>query len=184
MRAARESAGNKNAAGGRKIGDVHLKLDFSEAAVLFLRKNPAGQKYCARLTKKHGKGKALGVLAAKLGRAVYYMLQRHTPFDLKRFVTVRGAERVSLTSNGNQEGRAIQGSCNQGKIIHFRVHHRSIAHDLETLRLIGHPPWLCIQNRNFGGRSRRSAPPPSPRSNWFQIRLPAGLHTRVSSRTA
>ena len=35
----------------------------SEAAVLFLRHNPASQKYLARLTKKHGKGKALTVLA-------------------------------------------------------------------------------------------------------------------------
>jgi hypothetical protein len=28
----------------------------------------------------------MSVLAAKLGRAVYYMLNRHQPFDLSRFV--------------------------------------------------------------------------------------------------
>jgi hypothetical protein len=39
------------------------------------------------LERKHGKGKALSILAAKLGRAVYYILQRRTPFDLQRFVT-------------------------------------------------------------------------------------------------
>jgi transposase len=82
-----ESAGKKKAGRGKKIGNVHLKWAFSEAAPLFLRCNPKGQKYFERLEKKHGKGKALSVLAAKLGRAVYYMLRRHTPFDMKRFVT-------------------------------------------------------------------------------------------------
>ena len=88
VKGTRESAGKKKAGGGKKIGNAHLKWAFSEAAALFLRKNPLGQKYFARLEKKHGKGKALSVLAAKLGRAVYYMLRRHTPFDMKRFVTV------------------------------------------------------------------------------------------------
>jgi transposase len=69
------------------MGNVHLKWAFSEAAALFLRANPVGQQYFARLEKKYGKGKALSVLAAKLGRAVYHMLQRRKPFDLKRFVT-------------------------------------------------------------------------------------------------
>lgn len=87
VKGTRESAGKKKTTGGKKMGNAHLKWAFSEAAVLFLRKNPLGQKYFARLEKKHGKGKALGVLAAKLGRSVYYMLRRHTPFSLKRFVT-------------------------------------------------------------------------------------------------
>lgn len=43
--------------------------------------NPKGQKYFALLEKKYGKGKALSVLAAKLGRAGYHMLRRHTPFE-------------------------------------------------------------------------------------------------------
>ena len=50
--------------------------------MLFLRTNPAGQKYLARLEKKHGKGKALTVLAHKLARAVYDMLKRSIAFDL------------------------------------------------------------------------------------------------------
>jgi hypothetical protein len=53
---------------------------------LFLRTNPAGQKYLARLEKKHGKGKALTVLAHKLARAVYHMLKRETAFDMPRFL--------------------------------------------------------------------------------------------------
>ena len=64
------------------------KWAFSEAAALFLRGNPIGQKYFTRLEKKHGKGKALSILAAKLGRAVYYMLLRSRPFELQKFVTV------------------------------------------------------------------------------------------------
>ncbi len=44
---------------------------FSEAAVLFLRDHPAGQKYRTRLEKNHGKGKAWTVLAHQLARAVY-----------------------------------------------------------------------------------------------------------------
>jgi hypothetical protein len=33
----------------------------------------------------HGKPKALGILAARLGRAVYHMLWQKKPFDPKRF---------------------------------------------------------------------------------------------------
>ena len=83
-----ESAGKVTKSAGSKMGNVHLKWAFSEAAALFLRWNAAGKKYFARIEKKHGKGKALSILAAKLGRAVYYMLLRKKPFDLQRFVTV------------------------------------------------------------------------------------------------
>jgi transposase len=82
-----ESAGKKKKLSGKKMGNAHLKWAFSEAAALFLRANPVGQKFLARLERKHGKGKALSILAAKLGRAVYYILLRAKPFDLQRFVT-------------------------------------------------------------------------------------------------
>ena len=83
-----ESAGKKKKATGGKMGNVHLKWAFSEASALFLRGNTEGQQYLARLEKKHGKGKALSVLATRLGRAVYYMLLRHKPFNLQQFITV------------------------------------------------------------------------------------------------
>jgi transposase len=73
---AKASAGKRYGTAGTKIGNAYLKWAFSEAAVLFVRTNPAGQKYLARLEKKHGNGKALTVLAHKLARAVYYMLKR------------------------------------------------------------------------------------------------------------
>jgi transposase len=85
VKCAKESAGKRYGTSGKKIGNAYLKWAFSEAAVLFLRNNPAGQKYLARLEKKHSKGKALTVLAHKLARAVYYMLKRETAFDLDKF---------------------------------------------------------------------------------------------------
>jgi transposase len=82
----KESAGKVYGSSGSKIGNAHLKWAFSEAAVGFLRNNPQGQAYLARLESKHGKAKALTALAHKLARAVYHMLQRQEAFDMKRFV--------------------------------------------------------------------------------------------------
>src|SRR5262244_439121 len=70
---------------GKKIGNVHLKWAFSEASVLFLRANPKGQRFVEKLSSKHGKAKALSILAHKLGRAVYYMLSRKQAFDMNKF---------------------------------------------------------------------------------------------------
>jgi transposase len=86
VKCAKESAGKRYGHGGGKIGSAHLKWAFSEAAVLFLRNNPAGMKYRKQLQRKHGKAKSLSILAHKLGRAVYYMLKRDQAFDLGRFV--------------------------------------------------------------------------------------------------
>jgi transposase len=86
VKCARESAGKRYGSSGKKIGNAHLKWAFSEAAVLFLRNNPAGQQHLARLENKHGKGKALTILAHKLARAVYYMLKRNTAFDMDKFL--------------------------------------------------------------------------------------------------
>ena len=45
----------------------------------------AGKKYLARLERKYNKGKALGIFAHKLGRAIYFMLKDKEAFDMKRF---------------------------------------------------------------------------------------------------
>jgi transposase len=87
VKCAKESAGKRLGTSGKKIGNPQLKWAFSEAAVLFLRQNQLGKEYFAQLERKHGKGKALTVLAHKLARAVYYMLTREQAFDLTRFVT-------------------------------------------------------------------------------------------------
>jgi transposase len=85
VKCAKESAGKRYGTSGKKIGKAYLKWAFSEVAVLFLRNHPAGHKLLARIEKKHGKGKALTVLAHKLARAVYDMLKRGTAFDLDKF---------------------------------------------------------------------------------------------------
>jgi transposase len=87
VKCAKESAGKRYGTSGTKIGNAYLKWAFSEAAVLFLRANPAGQKYLGRLEKKHSKGKALTVLAHKLARAVYDMLKRDTTFEMHTCLT-------------------------------------------------------------------------------------------------
>ena len=84
VKCAKESAGKRLGTSGNKIGNGHLKWAFSEAAVLFLRNHPAGQKYVVRVEKKHGKGTALPILAHKLARAVYYMLKRQTAFAMDK----------------------------------------------------------------------------------------------------
>jgi transposase len=83
---AQESAGKRDGSSGTKIGNAYLKWAFSEAAVLFLRDTPAGQKALTRLETKHGQGKALIVLAQKLARAVYDMLTRHKAYDMQQFL--------------------------------------------------------------------------------------------------
>ena len=86
VKCSKESGGKRLGTSGRKIGNAHLKWAFSEAATLFLRNNPEGQKLLTRLEKKHDKGKALSILAHQLGRAVYYMLKRQTAFDMALFL--------------------------------------------------------------------------------------------------
>lgn len=76
------SAGKKYGSPGRKIGNPHLKWAFSEAVSLFKRECGVGTDYCARLEKKHGKPRAMSMLACKLGRSVYYMLKRKQAFEV------------------------------------------------------------------------------------------------------
>jgi transposase len=85
VRCAHESAGKKQGTGGNKIGNAHLKWAFGEAACLFLRESDQAKKWLARREKKHGKARALGALAARLGRAVYHLLRKREAFDAKRF---------------------------------------------------------------------------------------------------
>ena len=87
VKCAKASHGKRAGSSGTKIGHAHLKWAFSEAAVLCLRENPAGQKLLVRFEKKHGKGKALTIVAHKLSRAVYDMFKRKVAFDMHRFLS-------------------------------------------------------------------------------------------------
>jgi hypothetical protein len=85
VRPKKTSAGKVTGSGGAKIGNAHLKWAFSEAACLLARERDQAKRFLARKEKKHGKAKALGILAARLGRAVYHMLRQKRAFDPKRF---------------------------------------------------------------------------------------------------
>lgn len=81
-----QSAGKSYGTSGAKIGNAHLKWAFSEAAVLFLRGNPRAKAYVDKMARKHNKGKALSILAHKIGRAVYFILKRRQPFNMDQFL--------------------------------------------------------------------------------------------------
>jgi transposase len=107
IKCAKESGGKRLGTSGNKIGNAHLKGAFSEAATLFLRGNEPGQKYLARLEKKHDKGKALSIFAHKLARAVYVMLKRHTAFDLEQFLCPSGSSAGEPGAELDTEGRSL-----------------------------------------------------------------------------
>jgi transposase len=86
VRCEHESAGKKKGSGGKKIGNAHLKWAFSEAACLMLRSCLPVKAWMQRQAKKKGKKKALSILEAKIGRAVYHLWRQQVPFDVKRFL--------------------------------------------------------------------------------------------------
>ncbi len=55
--------------------------------MLFLRANPQAQAWLEKKAHQHNKAKALTILAHKLGRAVYFMLQRKVTFNQEQFLT-------------------------------------------------------------------------------------------------
>jgi transposase len=96
VRCSHESAGKKSPGKGRKIGNAHLKWAFSEAACLLIREVPGAAAFVARKEKKHGKAKALSILAAKLGRAVYWMLKRREAFDVRKLFGGQAGEAAPM----------------------------------------------------------------------------------------
>jgi transposase len=85
VRCAHESAGKKKGAGGKKIGNAHLRWAFGEAACLFLRGSERAKAWKQKQQAQRGEAKALAILAARLGRAVYHMLRKGEAFDEARF---------------------------------------------------------------------------------------------------
>jgi transposase len=82
----KESAGKTYSGSNRKIGNRFLKWAFSEAAILLIRESDEIKKYHQSLKNKHGKAKALAILAHRTGRTVYFMLKNKQAFDMKRFI--------------------------------------------------------------------------------------------------
>jgi transposase len=85
VRCAHTSANKKLGSGGKKIGNAHLRWAFAEAACLFLRGSERAKQWKHKQAAQRGEGKALAILAAKLGRAVYHMLRKGEAFDEARF---------------------------------------------------------------------------------------------------
>src|SRR5215467_4672196 len=110
VKCAKEAAGKGWGTSGKKIGNAYLKWAFSEAAVWFLRKTPAGQKPLARWAQKPGKGKALTILAHRLARAVSDMRKRQTAFDMETFLQGAGSRAgepdVELDTHGSRLSQA------------------------------------------------------------------------------
>jgi transposase len=86
VKPAKESNGKSYGHSGKKIGNAHLRWAFGEAVVLMLKGNPAAQRVLQKLASRHGKGKALAILSARLGRAVYFMLKNQVPFNQDLFL--------------------------------------------------------------------------------------------------
>lgn len=63
-----------------------------------VRESKAVKASLERLSTKHGKGKALGILSHKLGRSIYYMLKRDQYFDLARFLNPVPAHEASAAA--------------------------------------------------------------------------------------
>jgi transposase len=84
VRGSHESAGKKKGSPGKKIGNAHLKWAFGEAACLLVRHSERGKAWLKRKEKKCGKAKALAILAAKIGRALYHLWRKGEVFDEAR----------------------------------------------------------------------------------------------------
>ena len=85
VRPEHESAGKKLGWGSRKMGNAHLRWAFAEIACLFLRGSERARHWKQKQEKKHGPAKVLGILAARLARAVYRLLRKREAFDEDRF---------------------------------------------------------------------------------------------------
>jgi transposase len=85
VRCGHESDGKKLGSGGKKMGNAHLRWAFAEAACLFLRASARARPWKQKQEKQHGSAKVLGILAARLARAVYHMLRKREAFDENRF---------------------------------------------------------------------------------------------------
>ena len=108
----KESAGKVRGTSNRKMGNAYLKWAFSEATLLLIRQKQEIKDLHLKLKNKHGKPRALAIIAHKLGRTVYYMLKNQQAFDLPYFMQLkdRTAEAIRLTqvTSGQVHPRPFQ----------------------------------------------------------------------------
>jgi transposase len=87
VKCAQDAAGKRYGTAGTTIGNASLTGAFSDAAVLFWRATPAGQRSLTRVENTHGPGQALTGLAPQLARAVLYLCTRQPAVDRATFLT-------------------------------------------------------------------------------------------------
>ncbi len=80
------SAGKLKGLTGGKMGNAYLRWAFGQAALIAKRKHPLLTPYAEQLINKRGKFKGNAILANKIARAVYHMLQSGTAFDAERVI--------------------------------------------------------------------------------------------------
>jgi transposase len=85
----KESAGKVKGASNRKMGNAYLKWAFSEATLLLIRERQEIKDLHLKLKNKHGKARALAIIARKLGRTVYYMLKNSQAFNMQHFLKMK-----------------------------------------------------------------------------------------------
>jgi transposase len=142
------SGGNRLGTSGETIGNAHLKWAFSEAAALFLRNNPRGQKLLSRLEQKHDNGKALSILAHTPGRAVSYMLTRKMAFNMDLFLRSSGSRAGEPDASRDTKGMRLHHAYSMGSSpasLPAYGTHRPVS--LSPDALIGHPLWLPKKRR-------------------------------------
>jgi hypothetical protein len=106
---AKEAAGKRYGTAGTKIGNADLQGACADAAVRFLRANPPGQPYRARVENTPGQGHAVTVLAHQRARAVDAMLHRHTAFAMEKFLHASRVGRVGEpTASLDLYGRRLE----------------------------------------------------------------------------
>ena len=84
-----ESGGKDFGGKGRKMGNPYLKWAFMQAAILSKRADPKLNAYYERLERKKGKHTANVIIASKIARAVYFMLDRKTGFCVDQLIKGR-----------------------------------------------------------------------------------------------
>ncbi len=80
------SAGKVKGLTGGKMGNAYLRWAFGQAAVLGKGSHALLAPYAEKLIAKRGKFKGNAILANKMARAVYFMLQNGTAFDAERVI--------------------------------------------------------------------------------------------------
>ena len=140
---AKASAGKRDGTSGNKSGHASLTWAFSAAAVLCLRNNAQGQTCLARVEKKHGKGKALTILAHKVARAVYDLLTRDTVCAMDTGLNGSGSRAGEPAASLDTHGSSLNARpWKISQALRHGTRTRTEAFFPDPSRLIGHPLWL------------------------------------------